>query len=513
MRRTAARLPLRHGAHLRDRRHGDTDLPRRASATPARQTRRRTSREPMTQKCRLRRNRRRPDPRTSVRYRMPFLVPTCLRSWLPALAMVTSGCPGFRSGSTVMDAAPTEADASTPALPLDAGATDSSQMSARQEGGTDAPTDTAPPNSTAMCAVGERRCGADQRPENCGTGGQWTPVAEACRFICAGRGECIGTCRPGSKQCAGSDGRVPQLCDQNGQWMSLAACQNLCSSGSCSGSCTPGTRRCGPNDTPESCSPMGTWEPGVPCGNFACVTSSCSASQCRTGYKRCGADCIPMATCCPAQGCCAAEACVNNCGDRGMRPCSNGQLGGCSATDRTCCPGMTMPCNNRCNQTGSRACVNGTWGACSVTDATCCTPMAEVCNGRDDDCDNEIDECPSGESCIGGKCEKPCGVRGAPCCTGEGRRCSSTADFCCNSSSWCSSSELNRCQARRPAGEFCDYLPPQDGDWCNADNWCSGDTDRCTPNVGEGEVCGSGPGFPKCQTGLYCDLMDLCRRF
>ena len=35
-----------------------------------------------------------------------------------------------------------------------------------------------------------------------------------------------------------------ETCNESGQWIAEAPCQNLCSSGSCAGSCMPGTKRC-----------------------------------------------------------------------------------------------------------------------------------------------------------------------------------------------------------------------------------------------------------------------------
>ena len=139
---------------------------------------------------------------------------------------------------------------------------------------------------TGKCTPGSKHCGANGTPELATTAvsGYQRQVRPN---ICDNKGECAGECKPGSKRCGGANNLTVQICDQNGTWVSGMTCQNLCSSGSCGGDCAPGTKRCGSNNTPETCSPMGTWEPAPQPCPFVCAGAGECGGSCRPGARQC----------------------------------------------------------------------------------------------------------------------------------------------------------------------------------------------------------------------------------
>ena len=102
-----------------------------------------------------------------------------------------------------------------------------------------------------------------------------------CQFICMGAA-CAGECRPAAKRCSAL---VPQECDQNGRWQSMAACPNLCMNGACTGDCTPGQKRCSGN-TVQTCSAAGRYVASETCP-FVCQGSGVCGGQCVPGRRQC----------------------------------------------------------------------------------------------------------------------------------------------------------------------------------------------------------------------------------
>jgi len=233
-----------------------------------------------------------------------------------------------------------------------------------------------PPGS---CTPGARRCGPGQTPELCSPAGLWTLEA-ACPFVCQGAGVCAGVCQPGSKRCGGVSGLVLEACDEAGRWIVGQACQNLCSSGSCAGTCMPGARRCGPNQLPEQCGPLGTWEPQAACA-FICA-----------GAGQCGGACKPGARQCLGK---APQVCNEN----GQWQTGDSCPFLCSGSGQ--CTGECVP--------GSRSCSGSTLRTCR-SDARFET---QACPGRshgtpvcrNDACDHDCKDAKFPHRCEGGCCE------------------------------------------------------------------------------------------------------------
>jgi hypothetical protein len=138
-----------------------------------------------------------------------------------------------------------------------------------------------------MCTPGSKHCGTNQTPETCNAEGEWVADAMACPNVCSGMGACTGECKPGSKRCSGAGNLTTQTCDENGAWVSGPVCPNVCSSGSCGGDCMPGAKRCGANNTPQTCGPMGTWEPAAMACQFICTGAGECTGDCKPGAKQC----------------------------------------------------------------------------------------------------------------------------------------------------------------------------------------------------------------------------------
>src|SRR5205814_2290148 len=78
--------------------------------------------------------------------------------------------------------------------------------------------------------------------------------------------------------------RNPVLCLMR---VAKAPCPNLCSNGSCGGSCPPSSKQCGAKNTPQTCSPQGTWEPDAKPCDFVCTGAGVCGGQCQPGSKQC----------------------------------------------------------------------------------------------------------------------------------------------------------------------------------------------------------------------------------
>ena len=137
-----------------------------------------------------------------------------------------------------------------------------------------------------MCTPSSEHCGTDQTPETCNAAGRVGPGRHGLPERLQRHGPVHRQCKPGTKRCSGPNNLTTQTCDENGAWVNGTVCPNVCSSGSCGGDCMPGTKRCGANNVPQTCSPMGTWEPGDDLPVHLHRRGDC-AGECRPGAKQC----------------------------------------------------------------------------------------------------------------------------------------------------------------------------------------------------------------------------------
>jgi hypothetical protein len=257
------------------------------------------------------------------------------------LALLAAACPAFQRGGVFNDdAALLPPDGSPPG---DAGSGTPDQPPPRDAAMIDTP--------PGACANGDKRCGADQRPETC-NGGQWV-AGQPCAFACTGRGDCTGNCKPGSGVCMGS---VHHTCNENGQWapdggtqckiglgnacaangdcQSMVCASGICCNRACSGPC-------------NSCSGADT---GMPNGTCAPIKAGSGPrdGQCQTAApESCGSDGK-----CDGAGACRKYGATTACGQETCN--AAGQLvergrcdgnGGCTMIPTTC------PGSFRCNRT------------------------------------------------------------------------------------------------------------------------------------------------------------------
>ena len=311
------------------------------------------------------------------------------------------------------------------------------------------------------CAPDDKQCGADQKPAICSKDGDWVP-GEPCPNVCTGKGECTGDCKPGTAKCgAGPDNLIPYECDDKGKWMAKTACSNLCANGSCGGSCPPTTTRCVGN-TPQTCSAMGTWDPGQPCKGQACVAGKCTG-VCEPKAVMCGAS-NNLQTCdangawqdgSPCSGkTCVKGACIGSCAPNAPKRCSPDQkatqtcgangvwMNGDSCADRGCTGdtcNMCKPGSKKCTGNSLQTCngAGSAWGQdqpclykCDATKLVCidAIPCAPACNGNahcnqnntsiiTEKCDttkgqcvvaSTVSTCRNGSTCSGAKCSCNC---------------------------------------------------------------------------------------------------------
>ncbi len=332
------------------------------------------------------------------------------------------------------------------------------------------------------CKPNERRCGTEQTPETCNDRGEWTPAPEPCPNVCSGLGTCTGDCKPGAKRCGGDGGLIPETCDDNGKWIAAAPCLNLCSSGSCGGSCMPGSKRCGAGGVAESCSAMGTWEPGTRCP-FVCRGAGECAGECRPGAaKRCSPDGSSVQSCNAEGGWAGGDSCPNGC--------SNGACQTCRPGSKTCQGKLLRTCNARGSGYDDRTCgVTCDGGSLSCID---CAPQPEICDGKDNDCNGAVDDNVPDRAC-------------SPACAGP-QRCVAGGKGTWNPASCRAPTDVTCCGSQ---GLRCTGAPAGGTPSCEAGSCgyrCSDQTKKacnggCFECCRAGDVCGNGK---RCSTSFAC---------
>ena len=81
-------------------------------------------------------------------------------------------------------------------------------------------------------------------------------------------------CSTGARRCL-PDGRTPQHCGEDGQWVPQLICELRCLDGTCT-ACSPGARRCGASAEPQLCSAAGQWQTQALCtGGDVCSGGVC----------------------------------------------------------------------------------------------------------------------------------------------------------------------------------------------------------------------------------------------
>jgi hypothetical protein len=131
------------------------------------------------------------------------------------------------------------------------------------------------------CTSGLKQCD-DDIPQTC-VDGAWDSDAP-CALGCFGEGECAA-CEPGDTQCV-NNYTQEQLCEADGQWGDLSACEFRCIGTTCA-ECEPTDTRCVNNDTQmQECNNFGDWEEPANC-EFDCNTGTEICNECEVGVSEC----------------------------------------------------------------------------------------------------------------------------------------------------------------------------------------------------------------------------------
>lgn len=381
------------------------------------------------------------------------------------------------------------------------------------------------------CTPDDKRCDG-QIPQTCSKDGAWVDTEPCKDQACTGKGLCTGECSPGVKKCGtGPDALTPFECEQ-GKWVAKTpACTNVCSNGTCGGSCVPTKVQCATGNKTETCSAMGTWEPGEACQAQTCVDGAC-AGVCAPTDKRCGSNNNPQ-TCdkgawkdgaaCVGKTCangvcggaCAADA-VQCASATSKQTCgSNGQWGPATPCEFACvgkdCGGVCKPGAIQCASNASKqTCGNdGQWGPASPCDnkpnqtATCnagrceykdnCTPN-QMCQA-DTECQMFRTTCPGGAmqcTAMNKSNATRCGS-GANAGTCEGGRCKSACEgVTCNNHGTCNN---GACTCDRG------WSSPANG--CKTEDKCITNNITCTHGSCSGGTCNCA------NTGFMGDRCDV----
>jgi hypothetical protein len=85
-------------------------------------------------------------------------------------------------------------------------------------------------------------------------------------------------CTTAARRCL-PDGRTPQHCNDDGQWVTQLICELTCQQGTCT-ACTPSARRCYLGAEPQLCSAAGQWDTQAQCtGGDGCSGGLCLCGQ------------------------------------------------------------------------------------------------------------------------------------------------------------------------------------------------------------------------------------------
>jgi hypothetical protein len=361
------------------------------------------------------------------------------------------------------------------------------------------------------CQSGSHRCGEECKDnrsvDSCGTSScSSCPTSASATATCDGS-KCDLKCNGSLYLCNG----VCQQCCNDGQCNGQGDKTGRCSIGSCQYACPTGTTDCGGNSCKSCCNDNACN------GNLACVNGSCSSTQCRSGFKRCGNECITSATCCRADGCCAntdcgacekcaAGKCVaqganedlkNECASETCKTGNCDGRGGCGVSpNNSQGPGCTT--GERCEGTGLRKASSCQNGACQTGNLSACQAPANA----DPTCGGNACgfACKSGFTKDGSGCKVSCNsnqyLDGNTCQDKKG------TEAVCRSSNECQSGSclgepsagLRCCPpAQVSCGGFCvDFEgPPTCNPTGGAKTFCEvfADSNNCTINALTGQ-CG-----------------------
>ena len=318
----------------------------------------------------------------------------------------------------LMDGAPLNGAMDTP------GVVDGQGMQGGGSAAVDAPVSCDSSNCGVECGGGvvcEGRCGACCSAADCeekpGFRASCEMATLTCQYRCPEDMKACGDRCVADEACC-TDADCPPM-DQK-----VGACDQ--SNGRCNWMCAAETKPCGNS----GCIPKTGCCTDAECpGNTACQDNACSTS-CRSGFKRCGNECIPASMCCRADGCCAhsdcgtcqkcvSGRCVNQGGNDDLKSeCASGTCrtgncngnGGCGITPN----GQQGPgCNGgaSCNNQGAKA-------ADSCQDGQCQSPGRMSCRHYDCGSNNRCrTSCPAGTRDTGSSCEE-CGGSGQQPCSG-----------------------------------------------------------------------------------------------
>ena len=206
-----------------------------------------------------------------------------------------------------------------------------------------------------------------------------------CKHDCGpGLTECNGQCIPTGACCKDSDcpmeaGKVGK-CDA-----SAHKCEYMCAADQkpCAGKCIANGGCC----DDASCT-----------GNFACVSSVCSAGTCRQGFKLCGNSCISNSGCCADTDCpgdfaCSGHTCSNTTCRSGFKSCTGKCIASSGCCDDGQCTGNLACVGNVCSSTQCRMNYKRCGNEC-IQASMCC--RADGCCGNAD--------CGTCQKCAAGKC-------------------------------------------------------------------------------------------------------------
>lgn len=275
-----------------------------------------------------------------------------------------------------------------------------------------------PTSCVGGCCLGDQ-CVMTQTATTCGTGGRACSDcgATACNGGQCGASACNPTSCPGGC-CIGATcvtATTNLACGSGG-----AACES-CGAGSCdAGACAGG---CNAATCPNGCCLAGACQTGTTAA--ACGTGGVACATCATtcSNKACVDPCGPS----NCAGCCASGVCrtgntTSLCG-AGGRSCTSCGSGSTCSTDGGVCV-ATSTCNATTCPTGccsGDTCLQPTTTTCGLGGracSSCLTPLTNTCGATGQCVCGTALACPTGEKCVGGRCQcDPLTCAG--CCDGD----------------------------------------------------------------------------------------------